>query len=58
MEVVEAAYENWLRDETHKCERVGGMIEGEREVGEWVGGYCGDCRRGLEEVVGGRKGLM
>jgi hypothetical protein len=56
-EVVEAEYEHWLMDETHKCERVGAMIEGsskgkEKEVEEWVKGYCGDCRTGLEGVRG------
>jgi hypothetical protein len=60
-EVVEAEYEHWLLDETHKCERVGAMIEGsgkdkEKEVEEWVRGYCGDCRRGLEGEKQGKEG--
>jgi hypothetical protein len=62
-EVVEAEYEHWLLDETHKCERVGAMIEGsgkdkEKEVEEWVRGYCGDCRRGLEGVKQGKEGRL
>ncbi|KAF2640639.1 hypothetical protein P280DRAFT_469369 [Massarina eburnea CBS 473.64] len=62
-EVVAAEYENWLVDETMKCERVGALL-GERkiaekkvekkEVEEWVRGYCGDCRSALVEV--GRDG--
>ena len=40
-EVVEAEYENWLLDETHKCDRVGAIIEGngkgkEKAVEAWV----------------------
>jgi len=62
-EVVEAEYENWLLDETHKCDRVGAMIEGtgkgkEKEVEAWVKGYCGDCRSSLKSVEESRKGLL
>lgn len=62
-EVVEAEYENWLLDETHKCDRVGKMIESsskgkEKEVEAWVEGYCGDCRSSLKSVEEGRKGLL
>ncbi|KAF2128766.1 hypothetical protein P153DRAFT_340969 [Dothidotthia symphoricarpi CBS 119687] len=59
-EVVEAEYENWLRDETKKCGRVGALLEegkkADGHVGEWVRGYCGDCEKSLEGVVG--RGLM
>ncbi|KAH4063344.1 hypothetical protein HBI88_058770 [Parastagonospora nodorum] len=62
-EVVEAEYENWLLDETDKCERVGAVIgdggkKGEKAVEAWVKGYCGDCRRSLTGVREGRRGLM
>ncbi|KAF2826217.1 hypothetical protein CC86DRAFT_406510 [Ophiobolus disseminans] len=62
-EVVEAEYENWLLDETHKCDRVGAMIEGsskgkEKEVEAWVKGYCGDCRSNLKSVEESRKRLL
>ncbi|KAF1952064.1 hypothetical protein CC80DRAFT_596958 [Byssothecium circinans] len=61
-EVVEAAYENWLLDETQKCERVGALLgegkrEGKKEVEEWVKGYCRDCRSALEGV-GGKGALI
>jgi hypothetical protein len=62
-EVVEAEYENWLLDETNKCDRVGAMIEEsgkgkEKEVETWVKGYCSDCRNSLESVKVARKGLL
>lgn len=71
-EVVEAEYENWLREETVRCERVGSMLgEGSRNKGkgkakskdeqtmeEWVRGYCGDCESALGGVRGARSGLM
>jgi hypothetical protein len=62
-EVVEAEYENWLLDETNKCDRVGAMIEDsgkgkEKEVEAWVKGYCGDCRSSLESVKVARKSLL
>jgi hypothetical protein len=62
-EVVEAEYENWLLDETHKCDRVGALIvdsgEGKgKEVEAWVSSYCGDCRSSLQVVKEARKGLM
>jgi hypothetical protein len=62
-EVVEAEYENWLLDETHKCDRVGTIIEGggkgkEKEVEAWVNNYCGDCRSSLEAVKQTRKRLL
>jgi hypothetical protein len=69
-EVLEAEYENWLVDETNKCEKMGtilardgevgkeGIKEGEKEkvkvVEEWVKGYCGDCERALGSVKGTR----
>ncbi|KAL1601476.1 SNF1-interacting protein [Paraconiothyrium brasiliense] len=58
-EVVEAEYENWLLDETHKCERLGTMLgkegkKGKKEVEAWVKGYCGDCERALGDVREGR----
>jgi hypothetical protein len=60
-EVVDAAFESWVRDEAGRCDRVGKMLEQrgkdggiEREgVKEWVEGYCGDCRR-LEGGMGVR----
>jgi hypothetical protein len=62
-EVVEAEFENWLLDETHKCDRIGSMIEDsskgkEKEVEAWVKGYCGDCKSSLKGVREGRKELM
>ncbi|KAI1543827.1 hypothetical protein PtrCC142_003875 [Pyrenophora tritici-repentis] len=63
-EVVEAEYENWLLDETHKCSKVGKLLETaakkgkEKHVEDWVKGYCGDCERSLKVVEQGRKGLM
>lgn len=62
-EVVEAEYENWLLDETHKCDRVSEMLGGsskgkEKEVEAWVKGYCGDCRSSLAGVKEARKGLL
>lgn len=62
-EVVEAEYENWLLDETHKCSRVGALLveaggKGkEKQVETWVEGYCGDCKTSLERVKEGRTGL-
>lgn len=65
-EVLEAEYENWLLDETQRCERVRVMLNEEgdgekskdkdkskgkgKEVEEWVRGYCGDCERALKGV--------
>lgn len=62
-EVVEAEYENWLLDETHKCERVGTMIEEsgkgkEKEVEAWIKGYCSDCKSSLDGVEKARKSLL
>lgn len=63
-EVVEAEYENWLLDETHKCSKVGALLQEargkkeERQVEDWVKGYCGDCKSSLESVKEGRKGLL
>jgi hypothetical protein len=62
-EVVEAEYEHWLLDETHKCERIAAMVgeagKGkEKEVEAWVKGYCGDCERGLRGVRERRVGLL
>jgi hypothetical protein len=62
-EVVEAEYENWLLDETHKCDQVGSMLEEtgkgkEKEVEAWVKGYCGDCKISLQSVKEVRKGLF
>lgn len=62
-EVLEAEYENWLLDETHKCERVESMLgedgkKGNKEVEEWVKGYCSDCEAALGGVREGRKGLI
>jgi hypothetical protein len=62
-EVVEAEYENWLLDETNKCDRVGEMIQysskgKENDVEAWVKGYCGDCRSSLESVKVARKSLL
>ena len=62
-EVVEAEYENWLLDETHKCSKVGKLLESaakqgkEKHVEEWVKGYCGDCERSLRLVEDDRRGL-
>ncbi|KAH7066019.1 hypothetical protein FB567DRAFT_634982 [Paraphoma chrysanthemicola] len=61
-EVVEAEYENWLHDETNKCDRVGAMIHEsgkgqEKEVEAWIKGYCGDCKSSLKSVREARKGL-
>ncbi|KAH9882861.1 hypothetical protein J1614_000227 [Plenodomus biglobosus] len=62
-EVVEAEYENWLLDETHKCSRVGALLEEaggkgkERQVEAWVKGYCGDCKSSLESIEKAHKGL-
>ncbi|XP_014558114.1 hypothetical protein COCVIDRAFT_95503 [Bipolaris victoriae FI3] len=62
-EVVEAEYANWLLDETHKCSKVGKLLESAAKQGkgnqveEWVKGYCGDCERSLRGVEEGR-GLL
>ena len=62
-EVVEAEYENWLLDETHKCSKVGALLEEagskgkEKEVEAWVKGYCGDCEKSLKGLTDSRKGL-
>lgn len=61
--MVEAEYENWLLDETHKCSKVGMLLEGaarkgkEKQVEEWVKGYCGDCEKSLKLVEEERRGL-
>jgi len=63
-EVVEAEYENWLLDETHKCSKVGKLLESaakkgkEKQVEDWVKGYCGDCQKSLQVVEESRKGLV
>jgi hypothetical protein len=63
-EVVEAEYENWLLDETHKCSKVGKLLESaakkgkEKQVEDWVKGYCGDCQKSLRVVEESRKGLV
>ncbi|KAF2031588.1 hypothetical protein EK21DRAFT_62836 [Setomelanomma holmii] len=62
-EMVEAEYESWLLDETHKCDRVGAMVKDsakgkEKEVEAWIKGYCGDCRTSLKSVEEVRKGLL
>ncbi|KAJ4343098.1 SNF1-interacting protein [Ascochyta clinopodiicola] len=61
-EVVQAAYEHWLLDETQKCVRVGSMLDGAKKgdgnVQAWVKGYCGDCEKSLRVVREGRKGLI
>lgn len=61
-EVVEAEYEHWLLDETHKCNKVGTMLaitkKDDRNVQDWVRGYCADCTESLELVRGGRKSLI
>lgn len=62
-EVVEAEYESWLKDETHKCSKIGAMLDqaagkGQvKEVESWVNGYCGDCESSLREVEASKKGL-
>lgn len=62
-EVVEAEFENWLLDETHKCERVGVMLSEDdrkekKEVEDWMRGYCGDCEAALGIIREGRVGLI
>jgi hypothetical protein len=61
-EVVEAEYEHWLLDETHKCAKVGSMLDGEKKndqtVQAWVRGYCADCEESLNLVKEGRRGLV
>lgn len=61
-EVVEAEYEHWLFDETQKCSKVGTMLDGtkknDKTVQAWVDGYCGDCKKSLDLVREGRKGLI
>ena len=63
-EVVEAEYENWLLDETHKCSKIGLLLEEagdkgkEKHVDAWVKGYCGDCTTSLRSVKEARKGLL
>jgi hypothetical protein len=62
-EVVEAEYENWLLDETHKCSKVGALLDEaskkgkEKQVEAWVKGYCGDCEKSLRNVKEARTGL-
>ena len=61
-EVVEAEYEHWRLDETHKCAKVGTMLDSTKKndqtVQAWVKGYCGDCEKSLHLVKEGRKGLI
>ncbi|KAH6642767.1 hypothetical protein C7974DRAFT_351668 [Boeremia exigua] len=61
-EVVEAEYEHWLFDETQRCAKVGSILDGtkkkDKNVQEWVKGYCGDCQTSLQLVREGRKGLI
>ncbi|KAF2178979.1 hypothetical protein K469DRAFT_641570 [Zopfia rhizophila CBS 207.26] len=68
-EVLEAEYENWLLDETQKCERVGVMLNGTakeedkkdrggKEVEAWVKSYCGDCSKELGGVRERSRSLM
>jgi hypothetical protein len=62
-EVLEAEYENWLLDETHKCARVESMLDEHdktkrREVEEWAKGYCGDCERALGDMRERGRGLI
>lgn len=63
-EVVEAEYENWLLDETHKCSRVGGLLEEakakgkEKQVEAWVKGYCSDCASSLKQIKASKIGLL
>lgn len=62
-EVVVAEYENWLLDETHKCSKVGTLLEDaggkdkEKHIEDWVKGYCGDCAMSLEKVEKANRGL-
>ena len=62
--MVEAEYENWLLDETHKCSKVAKPLESaakkgkEKKVEDWVKGYCGDCQKSLWVVEESRKGLV
>ena len=62
--MVEAEYENWLLDETHKCSKVGKLLESaakkgkEKQVEDWVKGYSGDCQKSLRVVEESRKGLV
>ncbi|KAF2199975.1 hypothetical protein GQ43DRAFT_397459 [Delitschia confertaspora ATCC 74209] len=67
-EVIEAEYENWLLDETQKCERIGAMIsvsnsdkgkgvKDSAEVESWVKTYCGDCSKELDNVRQQSRGL-
>jgi hypothetical protein len=52
-----------LLDETHKCSKVGALLEEagkkgkEKQVEAWVKGYCGDCEKSLKGVKEGRRGL-
>ncbi|KAF1829557.1 hypothetical protein BDW02DRAFT_573843 [Decorospora gaudefroyi] len=63
-EVVAAEYENWLLDETHKCSKVGALLEEaskkgkEKHVENWVKGYCEDCGKSLSSVRRGKGGLV
>lgn len=63
-EVVEAEYENWLRDETYKCSKVGALIKEaggkgkEKQVEAWVEGYCGDCKKSMEDIQAWSNGLF
>lgn len=62
-EVVEAEYEHWVLDETHKCSKVGALLEEasskgkEKQVEDWVKGYCGDCKTSLERIEKANRGL-
>ena len=62
-EVLEAEYENWLLDETHKCERFESLMgdhdeKKRKEVEAWAKSYCGDCESALRVVREGRQGLI
>jgi hypothetical protein len=60
-EVIDAEYENWLLDETRKCERMRAILaepskaqrsglNSTEKIESWVKTYCGDCSRELGEV--------
>jgi hypothetical protein len=62
-EIIEAEYENWLEDETHKCGRIESMLgehdkKKRKEVEVWAKGYCGDCEKALGQVREDRQGLI
>lgn len=68
-EVLEAEYENWLLDETQKCERVGVLLDDvakkgqkkkgkDKDVEAWMKTYCGDCESALSGVRNEKRGLI